>query len=51
MQRITADLDDPEVRNKGSYKELDFAVREPLENYFELHNQRLYECLDVTFGW
>ena len=31
------------------------APRQPgierLEAYFEPHNQRLYECLDVDFGW
>jgi hypothetical protein len=43
--------DDPELSHKGSYRELDPAVRERLKSYFEPHNQRLYEFLGVDFGW
>jgi hypothetical protein len=30
---------------------MDSSTRRRLEAYFEPHNQRLYECLDVDFGW
>jgi hypothetical protein len=30
---------------------MDPASRRRLEGYFEPYNQRLYECLDVDFGW
>jgi hypothetical protein len=39
-------------RHTGSYKQrMDPSTRRRLEAYFEPHNQRLYECLDVDFGW
>lgn len=38
--------------NKGKYEErMDPAIRRRLEEYFEPHNQRLYEFLGVDFGW
>ena len=41
-----------EVRKKGYYeREMDPATRQWLEEYFEPHNQRLYEYLGVDFGW
>ncbi len=40
------------VRNKGTYKQgMAPATRRRLEEYFEPHNQRLYEYLGVDFGW
>ncbi len=38
-------------RNEGRYEEMDPATRRRLEEYFEPHNQRLYEFLGVDFGW
>jgi Sulfotransferase domain len=40
------------VRNPGRYEqEMDPATRHRLEEYFEPHNQRLYEYLGVDLGW
>lgn len=37
---------------KGEYeRELNPATRQRLEEYFEMHNLRLYEYLGVDFGW
>lgn len=42
----------PGSRNKGGYKEtMKPATREWLENYYEPHNQRLYDYLGFDFGW
>jgi hypothetical protein len=39
-------------RHTGTYKQkMDPSTRRRLEAYFEPYNQRLYECLDVDFGW
>ena len=39
-------------RNKGDYgQKMDPAIRRRLEEYFEPHNQRLYDYLGVDFGW
>jgi hypothetical protein len=39
-------------RHTGTYRQkMDPATRRRLEAYFEPYNQRLYECLDVDFGW
>ena len=39
-------------RHSGTYKQtMDPSTRRQLEAYFEPYNQRLYECLDVDFGW
>jgi hypothetical protein len=39
-------------RHMGTYKQkMDPSTRQRLEAYFEPYNQRLYECLDVDFGW
>jgi Sulfotransferase domain len=39
-------------RHSGTYKQkMDPSTRRRLEAYFEPHNQRLYECLDIDFGW
>ena len=38
-------------RNEGRYEEMNPATRRRLEEYFEPHNQRLYEFLGVDFGW
>ena len=39
-------------RNAGSYEEgIDPTTRRRLEEYFEPHNQRLYDFLGVDFGW
>ncbi len=37
--------------NIGHYSEMDTRVKERLEAYFEPHNQRLYEFLDMDFDW
>jgi hypothetical protein len=38
--------------NKGGYENrMDPAIRRRLEEYYEPHNQRLYEFLGVDFGW
>jgi Sulfotransferase domain len=40
------------ARNKGEYeRKMDPATRQQLEEYFEPHNQRLYEYLGEDFGW
>ena len=38
-------------RNKGAYEDMDPAIRRRLEEYFEPHNQRLYDYLGRDFGW
>jgi hypothetical protein len=39
-------------RHTGAYRQkMDPFTRQRLEAYFEPHNKRLYECLDVDFGW
>ena len=39
-------------RHSGTYKQtMDPSTRQQLEAYFEPHNQRLYEYLDIDFGW
>ena len=39
-------------RHTGAYKrKMDPSTRRRLEAYFEPYNQRLYEYLDVDFGW
>ena len=39
-------------RNKGEYEQkMDPSTRRRLEEYFEPHNQRLYDYLGVDFGW
>jgi hypothetical protein len=39
-------------RHTGAYRQkMDPSTRQRLEAYFEPYNQRLYECLDVDFGW
>ena len=43
--------DDSGARHKGSYENLSSATRQRLEEYFQPHNQRLYEYLGVDFGW
>jgi hypothetical protein len=41
-----------EIILKGEYdQEIDPATRRRLEEYFEPHNRRLYEYLDVDLGW
>jgi hypothetical protein len=40
--------------NRGKrrhYPPMDPATRRRLEDFFEPHNQRLYEYLGVDFGW
>jgi hypothetical protein len=39
------------ISNKGAYVPIDSDTRQRLEEYFELHNQRLYEYLGRDFGW
>jgi Sulfotransferase domain len=40
-----------EERNSRSYSPMAPATRQRLEQFFEPHNQRLYEYLDVDVGW
>lgn len=37
--------------DNGGYKTMDLSARRRLEDYFEAHNQKLYEYLDMDFGW
>jgi hypothetical protein len=38
--------------NKGGYEQkMDPATRQRLQDFFEPHNQRLYDFLGVDFGW
>jgi exonuclease VII large subunit len=41
----------PRRTKKYDYESMDPATRRRLEDYFEPHNQRLYEYLGVDFGW
>jgi hypothetical protein len=39
-------------KNKGKHEqEMDSATRRRLQEYFEPHNQRLYDHLGVDFEW
>jgi hypothetical protein len=40
-----------ESRKKHRYETMDPATRRRLEQYFEPHNQRLYEHLGTDLGW
>ncbi len=40
-----------ERRKKRPYQPMDLSTRRRLEEFFEPHNRRLYEYLDVDFGW
>jgi hypothetical protein len=37
--------------NKGDYEPMKPGTREKLREYFEPHNQRLYEYLGRNLGW
>jgi hypothetical protein len=39
------------TRRRTPEQRMDPAIRRRLEEYFEPHNQRLYEHLGVDFGW
>jgi Sulfotransferase domain len=46
------DSDLQDKRNKGSYEQpMNPITKRQLEEYFEPHNQRLYEYLGEDFGW
>ena len=46
------ELEASEKRNKGKYEaKMDPITRQRLEEYFEPHNERLYEHLGVDFEW
>jgi hypothetical protein len=59
MERVLDFLDLPnwepdasEKRNRGKYEqEMHPATRQQLEEYFEPHNEKLYEHLGVEFEW
>jgi hypothetical protein len=59
MERVLDFLDLPnwepeasEKRNRGKYEqEMRSATRQQLEEYFEPHNEKLYEYLGVEFEW
>lgn len=38
-------------RNEGEYEQMSLATQQRLEDYFEPHNERLYEFLGVDLGW
>lgn len=40
-----------QYRNEGGYEQMNPATRQQLKEYFEPHNQRLYEYLGIDFGW
>ena len=44
-------LTDYKISNSLSYTTMDATVRKRLIDYFEPHNQKLYEYLGVNFGW
>ncbi|MEJ7631717.1 MAG: hypothetical protein WKF28_04370, partial [Rubrobacteraceae bacterium] len=50
---LSSSLEREEYRkgNKGSYLKMDPAIRRQLADYFEPHNERLYEYLGRDFGW
>jgi hypothetical protein len=39
------------IPNKHEYTNLSPALRQRLDQYFELHNRRLYEYLGKDLGW
>ncbi|CAA9263135.1 MAG: putative deacetylase sulfotransferase, partial [uncultured Chloroflexia bacterium] len=39
------------TRHEGTYGRMSPDIRRRLETYFEPHNRRLYNYLDVDFGW
>ena len=39
------------IPNKREYTGLDPLLRQRLDEYFEPHNQRLYQYLGVDLGW
>jgi Sulfotransferase domain len=51
-QPDASELQQRRHRHTGAYKQkMGPSTRRRLEAYFEPYNQRLYECLDVDFGW
>ena len=40
-----------ESGQKHNYERMDPATRRGLEEYFDPHNERLYEHLGTDFGW
>ena len=44
-------LPDLQPRNAGAYKKQNAALEAALYDYFEPHNQRLYDYLGEDFGW
>ena len=36
---------------EGRYPEMDITTRGKLKNCFEVHNERLYEYLNLDLGW
>lgn len=45
------DLSTTESRHEANYASMASETRRRLEGYFKPHNQRLYDFLDVDFGW
>lgn len=39
------------VFNRGTYANIDVAMRKRLVEFYEPHNQRLYDYLRINFGW
>lgn len=44
-------LNDDRVYNSGSYEEIDDGLREELRTYYQPHNQRLYDLLELESPW
>ncbi len=42
---------DSNTRHEGTYERMSPDTRRRLETYFEPHNRRLYEYLELDFGW
>jgi hypothetical protein len=43
--------DDFSVYKQGVYEQMPYAVRQHLVDYYRPYNQRLYDCLNMTFDW
>ena len=43
--------DDFSVYKQGAYEQMPVAVRQHLVDYYRPYNQRLYDCLNMTFEW
>jgi len=51
LSEHTPETDPKRKANRGSYEPMNPETRRNLEEFFEPHNQRIYEYLGVDFGW